>query len=51
MNNLGYNVDKSRCEKKIKLINKKAIAPTWEEKTNNRRARSAKLRIAERIYA
>jgi 16S rRNA (cytosine1402-N4)-methyltransferase len=33
----------------IKLINKKVIVPTKEEIQNNPRARSAKLRIAEKI--
>jgi 16S rRNA (cytosine1402-N4)-methyltransferase len=34
---------------KIKIINKKPIIPSPEERQNNRRARSAKLRIAEKI--
>ena len=36
------------CDKKINLINKKAISPKWEEVKTNKRCRSAKLRIAER---
>jgi 16S rRNA (cytosine1402-N4)-methyltransferase len=34
---------------KIKIINKKPIIPSPEERQNNRRARSAKLRIVEKI--
>lgn len=39
------------CDKKkeIKIINKKPITPTQKEITDNYRARSAKLRIAEKI--
>lgn len=36
-------------EKKIKLINKKIIPPTAEEIKNNPRARSAKMRVVERV--
>jgi S-adenosyl-methyltransferase MraW len=32
-----------------KLLNKKVIEPVWDERKNNPRARSAKLRVAERI--
>jgi len=40
-----------RCnhKRKIKIINKKIIIPTEEEIKNNQRARSAKMRIAEKI--
>ena len=34
---------------KLKIITKKPIIPKIEEIRNNRRAKSAKLRIAERI--
>jgi len=34
---------------KIKLVNKKPILPTLEEMENNRRSKSAKLRIVERL--
>ena len=34
---------------KIKLINKKVIIPKWDEVKSNRRARSAKLRVVEKI--
>jgi len=34
---------------KIKLINKKVIKPKWEEIKTNRRARSAKLRVIEKV--
>ncbi len=36
-------------ERRLKVITKKPILPTAEEISTNRRARSAKLRIAERI--
>jgi 16S rRNA (cytosine1402-N4)-methyltransferase len=36
-------------EKKGKLINKKPIAPSAEEIKENKRSRSAKLRIIEKI--
>lgn len=35
---------------KGKLINKKPIAPTSEEQSENRRSRSAKLRVIEKIF-
>jgi len=35
---------------KIKLVNKKPILPTLEEMENNRRSKSAKLRIVERLW-
>jgi 16S rRNA (cytosine1402-N4)-methyltransferase len=38
-----------RKETKLKIITKKAITPSSEETENNPRARSAKLRVAERI--
>lgn len=40
-----------RCEKtsRLKILTKKPITPSAEEIKNNRRARSAKLRVAERI--
>jgi len=34
---------------RIKLLSKKAIAPSWEERKRNPRSRSAKLRIVEKI--
>ena len=34
---------------RIKLLSKKAIAPSWEERKRNSRSRSAKLRIVEKI--
>ena len=36
-------------KKKIKIITKKPLCPSEEEKCSNRRSRSAKLRAAERI--
>jgi 16S rRNA (cytosine1402-N4)-methyltransferase len=38
-----------RKETKLKIITKKAITPSSEETEKNPRARSAKLRVAERI--
>tara|TARA_S200000501_G_scaffold378888_1_gene444606 strand:- start:33505 stop:34401 length:897 start_codon:yes stop_codon:yes gene_type:complete len=36
-------------EGKLKIVSKKPITPTYEEIINNRRCRSAKLRVAERV--
>lgn len=36
-------------QQKLKLINSKPVVPTENEIENNRRARSAKLRVAERV--
>lgn len=41
--------NKFRAEKKLKVITKKPVQPTAEESESNNRARSAKLRAAERI--
>ncbi len=38
-----------KCEKMIKKITKKPIAPSWTEVKRNKRARSAKLRVIERL--
>ncbi len=38
-----------RSDKRLKRVNKKVIVPSEEEISKNRRARSAKLRVAERI--
>lgn len=40
-----------RCDKtsRLKILTKKPISPSVEEIKNNRRARSAKLRVAERL--
>lgn len=38
-----------KLESRLKLINKKPIVPTEDEIRNNYRARSAKLRVAERL--
>ncbi|ACC98806.1 putative S-adenosylmethionine-dependent methyltransferase involved in cell envelope biogenesis [Elusimicrobium minutum Pei191] len=37
------------AEGEVKLVNKHVIEPEWEEVKNNRRSRSAKLRVAEKI--
>jgi 16S rRNA (cytosine1402-N4)-methyltransferase len=36
-------------DEKVRLINKKVVQAKWEEKKNNPRARSAKLRVIEKI--
>ncbi len=40
-----------RCGAKalVRFVNKKPILPTMEEEENNPRARSAKLRVAEKL--
>ena len=48
---LGFDDANNNSAVKLKLINKKAIAPQWSEIKLNKRSRSAKLRIAERVYA
>ncbi|MCY8405989.1 16S rRNA (cytosine(1402)-N(4))-methyltransferase RsmH [Bacillus sonorensis] len=44
----GLPVIPKEFEPKLKLVNKKPITPSKEELENNNRARSAKLRIAEK---
>lgn len=44
-----YPVCKCNKTKRLKVITKKPILPSMEEIASNRRARSAKLRVAERI--
>ena len=48
LQNMGYKIS-HECKKIMKVITKKPIAPTWEEVKSNRRSRSAKLRVAERL--
>jgi len=45
---MGYDYS-YECKKMLKLITKKPISPSWNEIKNNKRARSAKLRIVERL--
>ena len=45
---MGFNFS-YECEKIIKLITKKPISPSWNQVKKNRRSRSAKLRVAERL--
>tara|TARA_B100001250_G_scaffold397306_1_gene404282 strand:+ start:120 stop:1067 length:948 start_codon:yes stop_codon:yes gene_type:complete len=45
---MGFNLS-HECKKNIKLITKKPISPTWEQIKINKRCRSAKLRIVEKI--
>lgn len=47
---LVKNIFRNLKDSKIKIIIKKPIIPAREEVINNPRARSAKLRVAERIY-
>ena len=49
--NVGGDIRKDiygRCETPLKAVNRKPILPTEEEISGNTRARSAKLRIAEK---
>ncbi len=46
---LDFNVCVCNKEKKVSIITKRPISPSEVELENNHRARSAKLRIAERI--
>ena len=45
------NALKALCQNKDswQLVNKKVIEPSWQEIKQNSRARSAKLRVIERI--
>lgn len=45
----SYSSPKEMKEFFLKVLTKKPIAPSLSEKRNNRRARSAKLRVAEKI--
>ena len=45
---MGFNFPQ-QCEKIIKLITKKPISPSWEQIKKNKRSRSAKLRVAEKL--
>ena len=45
----GLPVIPDEYKPKIKLINKKVIEPTDEEIKNNKRSRSSKLRIIEKL--
>ena len=45
---MGFNFPR-KCEKIVKRITKKPICPTWEQIKANKRCRSAKLRIVEKI--
>tara|TARA_Y100001970_G_scaffold272604_1_gene369558 strand:- start:863 stop:1810 length:948 start_codon:yes stop_codon:yes gene_type:complete len=46
--NMGFDFPQE-CTSLIRLITKKPISPTWEQVKKNKRCRSAKLRIAEKI--
>lgn len=41
--------DLARLSKKVKILTKKPIVPSAEEISNNKRSRSAKLRVIERV--
>ena len=45
-----HSFRKLKSEKEIKILTKKPIVPSPEEILNNTRSRSAKLRVAERVY-
>jgi len=45
----GFPICKCGNKPKVKILTKKPIIPTAEEIQNNPRARSAKLRIVEKI--
>ena len=45
----SYSNPKEMKEFFLKVLTKKPIAPSLSEKRNNRRARSAKLRVAQKI--
>ena len=48
LENIGYNLS-IKCEKIIKIVTKKPIRPNRDEILSNKRSRSAKLRIIERL--
>jgi 16S rRNA (cytosine1402-N4)-methyltransferase len=48
LENIGYNLT-VKCEKTIKILTKKPISPNRDEILANKRSRSAKLRIIERL--
>ena len=48
LKNIGYSVP-GVCQKNIKILTKKPIAPSREEIKQNKRSRSAKLRVVERL--
>jgi len=48
LNSIGYNISYD-CKKVIKILTKKPIAPKIEEIKLNKRSRSAKLRVVERL--
>tara|TARA_B100002051_G_scaffold276846_1_gene330373 strand:+ start:15949 stop:16896 length:948 start_codon:yes stop_codon:yes gene_type:complete len=45
---MGFNFPR-KCKKIVRRITKKPICPTWEQIKANKRCRSAKLRIVEKI--
>ena len=50
LENIGYEI-LLPCKKILKLVSKKPISPTRKEINDNKRSRSAKLRIVERLSA
>jgi len=48
LQNIGYNLT-IKCEKSIKILTKKPISPNRDEILANKRSRSAKLRIIEKL--
>ena len=47
--NTAYDIEYKDLNHKIKVLTKKPIVETFASIKNNRRSRSAKLRVAERI--
>ena len=45
---MGY-VFPQECKKIVKILTKKPISPNWEEIKKNKRSRSAKLRVIEKL--
>ena len=45
---MGYNFPQE-CKKIVKILTKKPISPNWEEIKKNKRSRSAKLRVIEKL--
>ena len=45
---MGYDFPQE-CKKIVKILTKKPISPNWEEIKKNKRSRSAKLRVIEKL--
>ncbi len=49
LENIGYTLS-IECKKNIKILTKKPIRPSRDEVIRNKRSRSAKLRVVERLF-